>query len=141
MDAAQNKESTLIVNYRCDKIINHNLEILWSGPSKKFVLDIETEPWDFLLDPLLMESMKKQIVDSLKQQPFVQAFLPEGGSICMANCMILYKDNNSWCPGLTEMDLDNLSLNQPIDISEDEWGPYAELWISLSLAVHPELNA
>ena len=136
MEAAQNEKSTLIVNYRCDKIFNHNLEILWSGPSKKFVLDIETEPREFLLDPLLVESMKKQILDSLKQQPFVQALLPEGGSICMANCLILYKDNNSWCPGLTEMDLDHLYRNAPIDIREDEWGPYAELWITMNLVVH-----
>ena len=97
MEAATNEKSVLIVNYRCNKIFQHDLEILWSGPSNKFVLEIEAEPWEFLLDPLLVESMRKQVLDSLKQKPFVQALLPEGGSICMADCLILYKDNNSWC--------------------------------------------
>ena len=137
MEASNSLQSTLEVFYRCDKVVKDNLEgqILWTGPSKKQCLSIETEPRSFLVDPNLVDNMKKRVFESLQQQPFVRALLREGDSIGVARCEILYKDNNSWCYGLTEMDQDNLSLNWEIDIEEDELGEYAELWITVTLAV------
>ena len=112
---------TLRAYYRCDKVIKDNLEgeILWTGPSEKHVLVIETDPQDFLHDSFLVDTMKKQIFNSLKQQPYVQALLQAGDTLGMAKCEILYQNNVAFISGLSEME-DNLSFNEEIDIDENQ---------------------
>ena len=40
--------------------------------------------------------------------------------------------------GLSVMDQDNLSFNEEIDIEEDELGPFASLWITMTLIVNSQ---
>ena len=133
---------TLRAYYRCDKVIKDNLEgeILWTGPSEKHVLVIETDPQDFLHDSFLVDTMKKQIFNSLKQQPYVQALLQAGDTLGMAQCEILYQNNVAFISGLSEME-DNLSFNEEIDIDEDEMGTFASLWITMILIVNSQEQA
>ena len=133
---------TLRAYYRCDKVIKDNLEgeILWTGPSEKHVLVIETDPQDFLHDSFLVDTMKKQIFNSLKQQPYVQALLQAGDTLGMAQCEILYQNNVAFIYGLSEME-DSLSFNEEIDINEDELGPFASLWITMTLIVNSQEQA
>ena len=133
---------TLRAYYRCDKVIKDNLEgeILWTGPSEKHVLVIETDPQDFLHDSFLVDTMKKQIFNSLKQQPYVQALLQAGDTLGMAQCEILYQNNVAFISGLSEME-DSLSSNEEIDINEDEMGLFASLWITMTLIVNSQEQA
>ena len=138
METAQCIGPTLRGYYRCDKVVKDNLEgeVLWTGPSEKHVLVIETEPRDYLADLFLVEIMKKQIFKSLKQQPYVQALLQEGDTLGMAQCEILYEHGLSWCLGYSAMNQINLSRNLPISIKSDELGSYADLWITVTLIVN-----
>ena len=140
METGQCNGPTLRVYYRCDKVIKDNLEgeILWIGPSEKHVLVIETEPRDYLANPFLVDTMRKQIFNSLKQQPYVQALLQEGDTIDMALCEMGYDHINSWLMGPWIMNQTNLSRNQPIFINNDELGPYAELWITTIFIVNSQ---
>ena len=110
MERATNIGPILQINYRCDQVIKDNQDgdILWMGPSEKQVLAVEMEPRDFLIDPLLVDTMKQQILNYLRTQPFVQALLQEGDTLGMAQCEILYKDNTTgfWAA----MNQDNLSI-------------------------------
>ena len=136
--SAQFVGPSLRAYYRCDKIVKEHLEgdILWTGPSEKHVLVIETEPRDFLADPDLVDTMKKKIIFSLKQQPFVQALLQEGDTLGLAHCEILYKHQFSWLTGHAVMNPTHLSRDYQIAIESDESGSYANLWITMTLVVN-----
>ena len=136
METATNIGPILQINYRCDQVIKDNQDgdILWMGPSERQIIAVETEPRDFLIDPLLVDTMKQQIFNYLRTQPFVQTLLQEGDTLGMAQCEILYKDNTTgfWAA----MNQDNLSINQSIHMEIDELGPYAQLWITMTLIVN-----
>ena len=142
METAPYVGTTLRVYYRCDKVIKDNLEgeVLWTGPSEKHVLVIETEPRDYLTDLYLVDSMKKKIFCSLKQQPYVQALLQEGDLLGLAQCEILYDHDYSWFAGYSAFNQTNLSRNVPIAIKSDDLGTHAELWITMTLVINsPDL--
>ena len=143
METAQYDGPTLRVHYCCERIIKDNMEgeILWIGPSETNVLVIETEPRDYLANIVLVDTMKKQIFNSLKQQPYVQALLQEGDTLDVAQCAICYDNVYSWFMGPSMMNQTKLTENLPIYINNDELGPYAELWIAMSLIVNRQKRA
>ena len=143
METATNIGPILQINYRCDQVIKDNQDgdILWMGPSEKQVLAVEMEPRDFLIDPLLVDTMKQQIFNYLRTQPFVQSLLQEGDTLGMAQCKIGYDHINSWLMGPWMMNQTNLTRNQPIFIYKDELGPYAELWITTTLIINSQDGA
>ena len=136
--SAQFVGPSLRAYYRCDKVVKEHLEgnILWTGPSEHHVLLIETEPRDFLADPDLVDTMKKKMFFSLKQQPYVQALLQEGDTLGLAHCEILYKHQFSWLTGHARMNSTHLSRDYQIAIESDELGSYADLWITMTLVVN-----
>jgi hypothetical protein len=132
--------STLRAYYRCDKIVKGALEgeILWTGPSEKHACLIETEPREFLTQTQLMDILKSQIFSSLKAQPYVQALLQDGDQLGLAQCDILYDQGYAWFLGHSKLNEDHLSENPPIAIEQDEFGSYAELWITMTLIVNSQ---
>ena len=76
METAPYVGTTLRVYYRCDKVIKDNLEgeVLWTGPSEKHVLVIETEPRDYLTDLYLVDSMKKKSSTLSSNSPMSKRF-------------------------------------------------------------------
>jgi hypothetical protein len=132
--------STLRTYYRCDKIVRGTLEgeVLWTGPFKKHACVIATEPREFLTQTQLLDILKSQIFSSLKAQPYVQALLQDGDQLGLAQCDILYDQGYAWYLGHSKLNQDHLSENIPIAIEQDEFGSYAELWITMTLIVNSQ---
>ena len=133
-------ESSLRAYYRCDKIVEGHLggNILWTGPSKTHVLLIETNPREYLSQLYLIDTLKRQIFNSLKQQPFVESLLQEGDCLGMAQCEILYETGFAWLLGHFKLNQEKPYENLPISIKKDNLGPYAEIWVTATLVINSQ---
>ena len=137
-ESATTLESSLRAYYRCNKVVRGNLygDVLWTGPSKTHVLLIETNPREYLSQLYLIDTLKRQIFNSLKHQPFVESLLQKGDSLGMAHCEILYETGFAWLLGHFKLNQEKPYENLPISIKKDNLGPYAEIWITATLVIN-----
>ena len=128
-------EQTLRVFYRCDKVVTKDT-ILWTGPSETQLFVLEENPVNFVNQPLLMFSLRNEVYESLKQQPFVQSLCKSADDCTgVENVEVLYDTGLGSLRGYSKMDLVTLSNNRPIITKNDKHGTYAELFITVTIGI------
>ena len=129
----------------CDKVIHKKTkQIIWTGPSDIQLSNLQIDPMDILHSRSRLCFLTKQIYLKLLEEYFVKRLTPPYHHIRMHQFKMEYRDELSdiygFTNGFTNVDIEAPSNNKHIFTKHDEDGPYAELYITITLSLHNNNN-
>ena len=126
----------LRIFFRCDKVIDKQTkQTLWRGPSEIQLATLPIYPSDILYSRPKLSFLKRLITLKLQEEYFVKRLTPPDHHVKMYRCKMGYEDYLSHIHGISRVDLETPSNNLESLILHDEDGRYAELCITITLAI------
>ena len=126
----------LRIFFRCDKVITRETkQTIWRGPSETQFAILQIDPMDILNSRPKLCFLTQQIYLKLQDEYFAKRLTTPNTNIKMYRYKIEYEDEMSYIYGITNVDVDTPSNNKHILIKYDEDGRYAELYITITLAI------
>ena len=126
----------LRIFFRCDKVIDKNTkQTIWKGPSETQFTFLQLDPMNILYSFSKLRFLKQQVFLKLQEEYFAKRLAPPNSHIIIYRCKMEYEDEMSNIYGITNVDTDTPSNNKHILIKHDVDGRYAELYITITLAI------
>ena len=126
----------LRIFFRCDKVIDKNTkQTIWKGPSETQFTFLQLDPMNILYSFSKLRLLKQQVFLKLQEEYFAKRLAPPNSHIIIYRCKMEYEDEMSNIYGITNVDTDTPSNNKHILIKHDVDGRYAELYITITLAI------